>query len=209
MIGDASEIPKIKKKSLVIIFSYLLFTISPYILTSYFQVGFDDAIVFMLICQLSLSTYIYKNFSKKINGINFSFSASQSNIITLLILLLFCFVASELIHIHSQRAGYDSTPVTIPLFIVLVFIAPLYEEIFFRGFILGVISLKSNNNRLVSCLVTTFIFCAFHFNSYEIYQQLNIFISGLLLCYISIRTGGLLYPVILHSCMNFLSLTLQ
>lgn len=208
-MGKASKKIATGKKTFFIIIFYLLLTISPYILTSYFRVGFDDAIISMLICQLSLSAYIYKKYSKEINGINFSFSISQSNIITFLILLSFCLAASVLIHIHSARSGYDSTPITVPLFIVLVLISPLYEEIFFRGFILGLISLKFNNNWIVCCFVTTLIFCALHFNSYEIYQQLNIFISGLLLYYIRRRTGGLLYPVILHSCMNFFSLTLQ
>lgn len=197
------------KKSLLIITLYLLFTLSPYILTSYFQVGFDDAIIWMLICQLSLSAYIYKKYSKKVKGINFNTSISKNNFILFISLLSFCLIASVLIHIHSIRSGYDSTPVTIPLFIVFVFISPLYEEVFFRGFLLGVISLKISDKGIVSCLLTTFIFCVFHFNSYEIYQQVNIFVSGLMLFYIRKRTDGLLYPVILHSSMNLFSLTLQ
>lgn len=200
---------KNKSKILVIITLYLLFTISPYILTSFFQIGFDDSIILMLICQLSLAAYVYNRFSKKLNGINFNFVKSKTNITLFLILLFFSFALSGLFYIHSEQSGYDTPPITIPLFIVLVFIVPLYEEVFFRGFILGLINLKFNDDWIVTCFITTFIFCFFHFNSYEIYQQLNIFISGLLLFYIRKRTNGLLYPVVLHSFMNFFSLIMQ
>ncbi|MFF6013479.1 type II CAAX prenyl endopeptidase Rce1 family protein [Rahnella sp. R3(2024)] len=163
----------------------------------------------MLICQLSLGVYIYNKFSKKIKGINFNFSASKGKVTLFLILLLFCFAISALIYIHSEQSGYESTPITIPLFIVLVFISPLYEEVFFRGFVLGLIKLKFNDKGLICCFITTLLFCLFHFNSYEIYQQLNIFISGLMLFYIRDKTDGLLYPVILHASMNFFSLIMQ
>lgn len=193
---------------LIIILSYIGFTISPYLLTSFFSVGFDDSIIVMLICQSCLAFYSYKKFSKILYGFNFDFFLSRKNLNLFFILFALSFLQSLSIYIFSDSIQYERSHVTIPLVIVLLLIVPFYEEIFFRGVIYSLIKLKFRNGKIICYLITTILFCLIHFNSYEIHQQLNIFISGLMLFYIRERTGGLFYPVLLHSAMNFLSLVI-
>ncbi|MBU9843602.1 CPBP family intramembrane metalloprotease [Rahnella sp. FRB 231] len=189
--------------------AYISFTILPYLLMRFFSVGFDDSIVVMLVGQISLAFFSYKKFSKIFSGFNFKFLASKENLTLYISLFALSLFQSSSAYIFSANNQYENSHITIPLVVVLLFIAPLYEEVFFRGLVYGLIKLKFKNETIICYFITTFLFCLIHFNSYEMHQQLNIFISGLMLCLIRERTGGLFYPVLLHSAMNFLSLVMK
>lgn len=189
--------------------AYIAFTISPYLLMRFFSVGFDDSIVVMLVGQISLAFFSYKKFSKILFGFNFKFLASKENLTLYIILFVLSLFQSSSVYIFSENNQYENSHVTIPLVMVTLLLVPIYEEIFFRGVVYGLMKLKFRNEKMICYLITAILFCLIHFNSYEINQQLNIFISGLMLCHIRERTNGLFYPVLLHSAINFLSLVIH
>lgn len=189
--------------------AYISFTISPYLLMRFFSVGFDDSIVVMLVGQISLAFFSYKKFSKILSGFNFKFLASKENLTLYMSLFALSLFQSSSVYIFSENNQFENSHVTIPLVIVTLLLVPIYEEIFFRGVVYGLMKLKFRNEKIICYLITAIVFCLIHFNSYEINQQLNIFISGLMLCHIRERTNGLFYPVLLHSSINFLSLVIH
>lgn len=80
-------------------------------------------------------------------------------------------------------------------------IAPLCEEVFFRGYLLGVFS---RYGRLEAALLTAALFAAAHGISS---MTLAYFLMGLLFAALELKTGSLLAPVIAHMAYN-IALTL-
>ncbi len=85
-------------------------------------------------------------------------------------------------------------------------LAPLAEEVLFRGFLFQGLSLMLANQRWLSALLTSLIFAALH-SQYSHWQSLlSLTLLSLLLCYARLRSGGLMLPLVLHMLNNFLSL---
>ena len=82
-------------------------------------------------------------------------------------------------------------------------IAPIAEEIFFRGFVYG--GLRGRIGTLGAMLVSTLFFTALHFT---LDQFIPIFALGLLLAWLYERTGSLYPGMLLHSSNNAISLIL-
>lgn len=212
MITDKTCVKNLKDNVWCFFFTitaYIAFTILPYLLMRFFSIGFDDSIAVMLVGQISLAFFSYKKFSKILSGFNFNFLASKENLTLYISLFVLSLFQSSSVYIFSENNRYENSHVTIPLVIVTLLLVPIYEEIFFRGVVYGLMKLKFRNEKMICYLITAILFCLIHFNSYEINQQLNIFISGLMLCHIRERTNGLFYPVLLHSAINFLSLVIH
>lgn len=85
-------------------------------------------------------------------------------------------------------------------FIVLVILAPLFEELLFRGVLFH--GLRSRLPLLLSVLVSSIIFAGAH-------GQLNVaidtFALGIILCLLTARTKSLLPAVLLHALKNLLA----
>jgi len=75
--------------------------------------------------------------------------------------------------------------------------APLTEELLFRGFIFGM--LRSWMGRRGALLLTSAAFAGFHVLPAVI---LPIFLVGLVLNWIYLRTGSLAYPILFHALFN-------
>lgn len=84
-------------------------------------------------------------------------------------------------------------------------IAPIFEEIFFRGAIEGYLLRKWENPRW-AILVSALIFGLIHMNPAQI---LFAFLFGIILGELYYRTGSLLPSIILHFINNTLSLILM
>ena len=82
-------------------------------------------------------------------------------------------------------------------------IAPIAEEIFFRGFVYG--GLRGRIGTLGAMLVSTVFFTALHFT---LDQFIPIFALGLILAWLYERTGSLYPGMLLHSSNNAISLIL-
>ena len=110
--------------------------------------------------------------------------------------LIACVAVSDSITIAIGRsvvpefmtAAYSSVNPVL-LFAALVFAAPLSEEIFFRGFVLG--ALESSGLSLVFAGVLSSLAWAAMHTQYDLYGIATIFLMGLLLAAARAKTGSL------------------
>jgi len=89
------------------------------------------------------------------------------------------------------------------LWLAVVVAAPLFEEVFFRGFILTGFA-ASFMRPVGAVLVTTALWAALHYQ-YDAAGIAVVFCFGLLLGAARIRTGSLIVPLGMHALENFLA----
>lgn len=125
--------------------------------------------------------------------------------------LVFQFSAAALFHMigkpPSEPIVYAaSTVLSFPLFLLASsLVAPLFEEIMFRGFLLG--HLDKALGPLRASLISSAIWAMVHFQ-YTPVEKGYIFLFGMLLCAARYRGKTLLTPVIIHSFNNAVSVLL-
>jgi uncharacterized protein len=83
--------------------------------------------------------------------------------------------------------------------IVLIVIAPLTEELFFRGLLLD--GFARNYGAQKAMVFTALLFAAIHLNPY---QFVPAFLIGLLLAWLRLKTGSIWLPITLHAANNAL-----
>lgn len=89
------------------------------------------------------------------------------------------------------------------LFLALVVAAPLFEELFFRGFLIS--GLSSTFLKPTGAVIISSAFWASIHLQYDMYLILTIFALGLLLGTIRIKTGSTLLTIGLHSFVNLVA----
>lgn len=89
------------------------------------------------------------------------------------------------------------------LWIALVVAAPLFEEAFFRGFMLEGFR-HSRLGAIGAVLLTSLAWAAIHIQ-YDAYEIGTIFVGGLLLGTAKIRTGSVLLTMAMHSLLNIVA----
>ncbi|MCK5772339.1 MAG: CPBP family intramembrane metalloprotease [Thermoplasmata archaeon] len=87
------------------------------------------------------------------------------------------------------------------LIISVSLLAPLSEEIFFRGYLFGALEKKLGGNPAI--LITAVIFGLAHFN---LVLFIPIFLMGLVLGWMRERTGSILPSILVHSMNNTLAI---
>lgn len=98
------------------------------------------------------------------------------------------------------------------LFFAMVIVAPIYEELIFRGLLWSAIAeqftspsdllLRSEyRGAIVASLVTSLIFSVIHLQ-YGIYEISTIVVLALIFCYARIKSGSLILPMLLHIINN-------
>jgi membrane protease YdiL (CAAX protease family) len=91
-----------------------------------------------------------------------------------------------------------------PLFwLALIVAAPLTEETLFRGFLFEGI-LHSKSGARGALLISACTWAGIHFQ-YDWYGRATIFVFGLFLGYIRLRTGSILLTMCLHGLMNLIA----
>jgi membrane protease YdiL (CAAX protease family) len=89
------------------------------------------------------------------------------------------------------------------LFVYAVLGAAIFEEILYRGILLNVLKPYGNG---FAILITGFLFGIAHGN----FQQFTYtFVVGIALAYITIQTGSILVPVILHAMLNLMGMIMM
>ncbi|MFW6389723.1 MAG: CPBP family intramembrane glutamic endopeptidase [Halanaerobiales bacterium] len=83
------------------------------------------------------------------------------------------------------------------LFLLLI-VAPIAEEILFRGLFLE--GIASQHSQKVAILVSAFMFSLYHMN---LLQTLHTFILGLFLAYVYLKTRSLVLCIYIHFVNNF------
>lgn len=188
--------------ALIVFLLYCFFTALPFLLTIFFSLSFDSAITLMLICQTGLALFTFRCFHRAVPGLRFSSGDVKLNLLVLSVFSVTSLIISTLLSLNSDMTLIKNSSLNVTVIAVVLVIAPFYEEIFFRGMILGCLTTLTNHSIFFSCILATVPFCLLHFQDYTLFGMLDIFFSGLSLCYIRLATGSLLYPFILHAIMN-------
>ena len=101
--------------------------------------------------------------------------------------------------VEAYRTAYY-----VPLFWLAVVVgAPLFEEVFFRGFLFGGFS-RSRLGVPGTVLLTTTIWTLIH-QQYDHYELMLVFSLGIFLAVARVRTGSLYVPLTLHAIVNFIA----
>lgn len=93
--------------------------------------------------------------------------------------------------------------------ILIIFIAPVYEEIIFRGCLFNIIYFWCRNNVYVTAIIVSVMFSVVHLQYAEIMTFIVLFLVSLILSAARVKGRGLLMPVLLHILMNAVVTGLQ
>ena len=129
------------------------------------------------------------------------------------VLLLIAFVAvSDSLTLALGRpvvpefmVGAYSSVHPVLLFTALVFAAPAFEEIFFRGFVLGALE-SSGVSAVFAAVVSSLAWSAIHMQ-YDLYGLGTVFLLGLLLAAARMKTGSLIPCLAMHGLANSIAFT--
>lgn len=92
----------------------------------------------------------------------------------------------------------------VSVFAVGAILAPIVEEVLFRGFLFA--GLRKYLNLRVAVLASGALFGALHF---QLYAFPVLFMLGVLLALLYYRTGSLLMPILMHFCINAIAIVAQ
>jgi membrane protease YdiL (CAAX protease family) len=125
--------------------------------------------------------------------------------------LLLAVIASQSLYLRQESwAGEQLTTTTLSLVgfaLAVVVLAPVFEEILFRGFILQAFLLWAPRQRAGSALLASIIFAAMHTQYAHLQTIIALTVLSLLLCAARFVSGGLKLPVMLHMLNNLLSIS--
>ncbi|RZV01932.1 UNVERIFIED_ORG: hypothetical protein EOZ59_1896 [Serratia quinivorans] len=125
----------------------------------------------------------------------------------LLIILALQFVAPALLGI-SKTESWVIEQVSLQgnvFFLVqltLIILAPIYEEIVFRGCLYGAFQTWFAGGKIGAAIVTSFLFALLHTQYADARMLLILFCISLTLIAARVRSNGLLMPISLHIAMN-------
>jgi len=98
---------------------------------------------------------------------------------------------------------YNSTSQPLLLFLALIFAAPVFEELFFRGFLFS--GFRSTSlGPIGATIITSAAWSAIHLQ-YDLYGIFTIFIVGIVLAIARLKTNSILTTIMMHSVMNFIA----
>lgn len=95
---------------------------------------------------------------------------------------------------------YDSADYLWLLVLALVVAAPIFEELFFRGFLYAGLS-ASFVGPVGAIILSSLGWAAIHLQ-YDVYGMVTIFVGGLMLGFARLKTNSLFVPMVMHSIMN-------
>lgn len=134
--------------------------------------------------------------------------------IRMLGLLLLFMIASQALTYWLDKAPsdfvdplYQSVSSVGLLVFAMVVIAPIYEELVFRGLLWSAISeqfagqYSTSTGAMIASIVTSLIFAVIHLQ-YGIYEMSTIVVLALLFCYARFKSGSLLLPILMHIINN-------
>jgi len=96
--------------------------------------------------------------------------------------------------------AYTTAYLTPLLWFVLVVVAPLSEEIFFRGFLFRGIE-HSRLGTVGAVVITSLAWAVLHYQ-YDAYGMASIFAGGLLLGFARLKSNSIYPPVVMHALQN-------
>ncbi len=164
---------------------------------------------FLISCLCTLTVIFFLN-KKKAEKLNICFKINNYSLLFFSLLLVISYQISIstplfkaiLVPLFNINIGVASNPFENLFFILsTVIIAPILEEILFRGVFLRGLLLK--NSAIKSILISTLLFALIHFLPAHI---INAFILGVFFGFIYYKTKSIGYTIILHITVNLTSL---
>jgi len=107
---------------------------------------------------------------------------------------------------QKQSLGFEQLSgvfTYIAAFILLVVLAPIFEELLFRGYLFGAI--RAKNNFWVSAILTNLTFGLMHG---QLNVGIDVFILSLFLCYLREKTQTIWPGILVHALKNGMAYTL-
>ncbi|QOL25844.1 CPBP family intramembrane metalloprotease [Thalassotalea sp. LPB0316] len=162
-------------------------------------------LIFLKTCKTKDSLLKYFEFNKtlKIKDVCKYFTAY-------FLLLVIEYFISNLNAGSFNDLSKDTTYYTnaIPYFLLIVLIAPIAEELFFRGFLYKGWC-ENAKNKYIGYISISFLFTLLHWQTYDLLALAWIFLFSVFLCHIRNHSQTITAPILIHSLNNligFLSL---
>lgn len=149
--------------------------------------------------------------TKHERSLKFRLTLSKSNILLLLIFSLSAIALSVSFVVISQFAGWQGGDAmadfitigasSVLAWIAVVIIAPLFEELLFRGYMFK--ALKGTSvGTLGAIFIPNTLWMFIHMGQYAAFGLLFIFAAGLLFSWARWKTDSLVTPIIMHMAFN-------
>lgn len=208
-IGSSLWLYIIMQLTLSFLFSFVAMPLIMYSL--YYDYSAINACIEMMISFISgiiLLWFMSNSFKRGIKDLKFTFKPKET--IDTVSMMYFMNYAIGIIGALLSKFGLPDTSPDFSLngsvlfntftFISVVILAPIFEELIFRGMILQVLS---KYNKVFAILVTSLLFGLLHLN---MTQAVPAFFMSLILCYMCLKTDSLLVTILAHAGNNFLAL---
>ena len=208
-IGESLWLYIVMQLTLSFMLSFIVMPIFMY--SMYFDYSIITAFVTMLVSFVTGLIMVYflsSTFKRKIKDLKFSFKPKET--IDTIAMMYFLNYAIGIIGALLSKFGFPDTSPDFSLsggflynlftFISVVILAPIFEELIFRGTILQVLS---KYNKVFAILVTSLLFGLLHLN---MTQAVPAFFMSLILCYMCLKTESLLVTILAHAGNNLLAL---
>lgn len=208
-VGGSLWLYIIMQLTLSFLFSFVAMPLIMYSL--YYDYSAINACIAMLISFISgiiLLWFMSNSFKRSIQDLKFTFKPKET--IDTVAMMYFLNDAIGIIGVLLSKFGLPDTSPDFSLngsvlfntftFISVVILAPIFEELIFRGMILQVLS---KYNKVFAILVTSLLFGLLHLN---MTQAVPAFFMSLILCYMCLKTDSLLVTILAHAGNNLLAL---
>lgn len=207
MTSDTLSKPSPPSKTMAQIFFFaVLFSIAITVLPLYTiqYISIDNSLTLMIGLEFIASLILYIFYLRHLDD----FKSKPSRRVTILSGLSLAAIQFTcfLIFVHENNVSPVHTNFLTVL--SLVFLIPFYEEIIYRGCLFGLIRYFSKSI-LISSLVTSLVFSLMHTQYTSISAHFIMFMISTILVNVRVRTNGMLYPILLHSCMNAIIIILN
>ncbi len=165
----------------------------------------------LLVCGLAILGIVKLKKNSSIKHYLGFLPVSRRDLIFWLVVMSGLIVVSDLITFSLGKpivpefmtSVYASTEQTWLLWIALIIAAPLFEELFFRGFVISGIA-PTVLGPIGAVVISAASWAAIHFQ-YDLYCITSIFVMGLALGTARIKTGSILLTIGLHSFANLIA----
>ncbi|MGE7024337.1 CPBP family intramembrane glutamic endopeptidase [Solibacillus cecembensis] len=121
------------------------------------------------------------------------------------LMFVFLRLENEIREFFLNILGVDQN-VIVPLIVYILFfvniciLAPIWEELFFRGILLRRLTIKWSPQK--SIIVSSLLFGLIHVNPLTV---IFAFFLGCVLGYVYLKTKSIIVPIVVHSCSNILA----
>ena len=163
-----------------------------------------------VLCLLEFAAIypLYRFYCQRRNDIPFGQLATGQTLLFMVALLLLIAAETQFLlpEVWLSEQANNGRSSRLLLLITAVCLAPVFEEVLFRGFLLQTFLLWAPGSRFACMLLTSLLFSALHTQYIHWQSIVALTLFSLLLCWARIKSRGLALPVFLHTLNNLIAL---